>query len=437
MISAAYAPAGPVPPPAPAALLWADPVNTNAIALSANGRYVVVATPGGVSFYGRSSSTPLWTYSLSSFDYTSVAISADGSYVAAASFDPQFPQGRVLFWADAQSLTTEPHNPGTPDPTWSSASLNGPLERRCLAISADGNAVAACGTGPSVFYWAGATGRTASNELTTWDYNFGFLVEAIAISPDGNYVAAVNSGGYVGYWKNAKSLTGRFGSQLPAWSGREAGEVLVDVAISNDGNYVAAAGVGGVHDTMYYWAGALTRSTETESHTWSGGESVGFLSIDMSSSGYSVVAGAEDGVYFWGGARGLTGTPTQTWKYSTTSPAYDVAIDSAGDYMAACTASFATLYLFDNTGSLKWSYEIGADKVSISSDGATLAVGTPTTRTAYLLKTGFQTAAPIGAPVGGFLEPVNKLTVFAPYFALFGAIAAVAVVFVKPWKRDN
>jgi hypothetical protein len=35
------------------------------------------------------------------------------------------------------------------------------------------------------------------------------------------------------------------------------------------------------------------------------------------------------------------------------------------------------------------------------------------------------------APVGGFMEPVNKLAVFAPYLALFGVIGAVAVVFRK------
>ncbi len=39
-----------------------------------------------------------------------------------------------------------------------------------------------------------------------------------------------------------------------------------------------------------------------------------------------------------------------------------------------------------------------------------------------------------GAPVGGFVEPVNKLAVFAPYLALFGVIGAVAVVF---WKRPG
>ena len=41
----------------------------------------------------------------------------------------------------------------------------------------------------------------------------------------------------------------------------------------------------------------------------------------------------------------------------------------------------------------------------------------------------------VGPPVGGFMIPVNKLTVFAPYLALFGIVAAVAVVVWK--KREN
>ncbi len=43
--------------------------------------------------------------------------------------------------------------------------------------------------------------------------------------------------------------------------------------------------------------------------------------------------------------------------------------------------------------------------------------------------------AKMGPPVGGFVEPVNKLGIVAPYLALFGAIAAVAIVVVKPSKK--
>ena len=45
---------------------------------------------------------------------------------------------------------------------------------------------------------------------------------------------------------------------------------------------------------------------------------------------------------------------------------------------------------------------------------------------------------PTSSPVGGVLEPVNHLAVFAPYLALFGVMAAVAIVVVKPRKkREN
>ncbi len=38
-------------------------------------------------------------------------------------------------------------------------------------------------------------------------------------------------------------------------------------------------------------------------------------------------------------------------------------------------------------------------------------------------------------PVGGVVEPVNKLTLFTPYLAVFGVVAAVAVVIVTDRKR--
>lgn len=49
----------------------------------------------------------------------------------------------------------------------------------------------------------------------------------------------------------------------------------------------------------------------------------------------------------------------------------------------------------------------------------------------------YDVPCPTPAAVGGFMEPVNKLTVFAPYLALFG-VMAVVVVAVAPWKkREN
>ena len=48
----------------------------------------------------------------------------------------------------------------------------------------------------------------------------------------------------------------------------------------------------------------------------------------------------------------------------------------------------------------------------------------------------FTTPCPAVA-VGGFVEPVNKLIVFAPYLALLGIVAAAAVMITVPWRKRN
>ena len=41
------------------------------------------------------------------------------------------------------------------------------------------------------------------------------------------------------------------------------------------------------------------------------------------------------------------------------------------------------------------------------------------------------------APVGGLMEPVNKLVIITSYVALFGLVATVTVVIVKTWKKPE
>jgi hypothetical protein len=70
---------------------------------------------------------------------------------------------------------------------------------------------------------------------------------------------------------------------------------------------------------------------------------------------------------------------------------------------------------------------------------------TPTTTMTWTLAGGYQAdweMVGIGlipahslAPVGGFVEPVNKLSIIAPYVTLFALIAVVAAVTVIPWKK--
>jgi hypothetical protein len=249
--------------------------------------------------------------------------------------------------------------------------------------------------------------------------------------------------GVLAYWNNARSLTG---PQQPTWSGQESDEVFVDVAISDDGNYVAVAGAAVFTSTVYYWAGATTRTGTLEPHTWAGGVDVPFTSVDMSCDGDSVIAGsglvigaegAAHSVYFWGGARGLTGNPAPSWIYPTVRGVADVVINDAGTYMAAVDILIPdTVYFFDKQGNLLWQdTDIAGNKLSISCDGGTLAVGTPTFVTAYLLDTGFSSPCCGVEAVGGLVTSRNTLSVLAPYLAVLGfaaaAIVAVAVILKK------
>lgn len=141
MVSTAYALPAPPSVPAPAVLLWTDPIQTQDVAVSRDGQYVAVValvdSTSQVRFYGRSSQTPLWTWS-STEKLFSVAVSADGNCVVAGG------SSHVFFWEDANSRSAS-NNAWT----WVSTSL-GPIQTRNLDISDDGNYVVAGGTGGAV-----------------------------------------------------------------------------------------------------------------------------------------------------------------------------------------------------------------------------------------------------------------------------------------------
>jgi len=259
---------------APPTLIWSSAVFTEDIKLSKDGNYVAIASGNQMRFYGKSSGTPLWTNTLSTGSFHSVAISSDGDCVVAGG------DLHVYFWKNARSLT------GNPSPTWTGVDLTWNINRRCIDISDDGNYVVA-GTHNLVYYWANAKEKSGPNIATTWTYSYPAptVVWALDLSSDGNYVAASYDDRVV-YWKNARTLTG---TQSPAWTSTEPDSTVVDVAISVDGNYVVVASE---HDlSVHYWANAKILTGDPAS-TWWGGVDVSFSSIDLSSDGDSVIAGA-------------------------------------------------------------------------------------------------------------------------------------------------
>lgn len=419
----------------PPTLLWDDAVGTNDVALSKDGNYVAVASGQEVRYYGRDSGIPLWTKQLGSgpFGVISVAISADGDCVAAGTSFPG--GGEVYFWKNSRTRTAS-----TADPTWNSVNLGGGIEYRCLDISDNGNYVVACGTGQWVFYWANAKGRTTTSESTSWKSEYFVNVEAVDLSSDGDYVVAgvYSSSGStpaVAYWKNARSLTGD--PQAYDWLSTEPNNQVVDVSISDDGDYVSAATQADA--SVHYWAGAKSLNGDPSSQWW-GGQDVSFTSIDMSSDGQSVIAGSEGPtpkIYFWSAAGTLTGKPqSPTWTYTADNGIHDVGINALGDFMVAAQSITIPhkVFFFDKVGDLKWSFELDKSShvVSISSNGDTVAVGTQEVTTAYLLDTGYSSLT----PVGGVTTPINKLEMLTPYLMLVGLIAVLSAFYVVRRRKD-
>jgi hypothetical protein len=62
--------------------------------------------------------------------------------------------------------------------------------------------------------------------------------------------------------------------------------------------------------------------------------------------------------------------------------------------------------------------------------------GNPNSMYDFCFRT-YGSEASYSSPVGGFMEPVNKLTVFAPYLALFGLVVTIAIVVTAPWNRPD
>jgi hypothetical protein len=107
------------------------------------------------------------------------------------------------------------------------------------------------------------------------------------------------------------------------------------------------------------------------------------------------------------------------WVYFTLTP---VSVTPDSTYVIRLEATKTTFL---------WDYGVGNPYPR----GVAIESGNPISGQDFTFRTyGSTYTPPIGAPVGGFIEPVNKVAVFAPYLALLGVIGAVAVIY---WKRPD
>ncbi len=268
------------------------------VAISADGAYIAAGS-NGVYLFDKDSGTPLWNYTTDNY-VVSVAISADGEYIAAGSYDEN------VYLFDKDNST----------PLW-----NYTAEDRVLsvAISADGEYIVAGGEDDKVYLF----GKDSSTPL--WNYTTDNRVYAVAISADGEYIAA---GGYDG-----KVYLFDKDSSTPLWN-YTAGSSVWSVAISADGKYIAA----GSWDKKVY---LFDKDSSTPLWSYTTGYFVYSVAISADGEYITADSGApyDDNVYLFD-----KDSSTPLWSYTTGYYVYTVAISADGEYIVSLAAGNVSLF---------------------------------------------------------------------------------------------
>lgn len=325
--------------------------------------------------------------------------------------------------------------------TWRSRDLGGGIERRTIDMSDDGQVVVVGGTGDDVYYFAGCRLRSGFNEDVTWyDYpSQSNEIFAVDLSPDGQFIAVGGSktgpgpGGFVAYYMQAG--TQPF-PKNEVWDARSSiTEVIRDIKVSDDGYSVAAVS-GQILATLHYWRNAASLTGDPQD-TWN--NTLPYACVDTSADGNEVVAGkpvpALCGIHFWANARSLTGiNVSETWSRHEGELVPDVAINNDGTILAAVAArfnakeeDFAYFYMADGSSIGEFQLDSPSDKISMSSDGLTVAVGSMAIDSLYVFK------IQVPEAVGGTII-IGDLQILAP-FLICGAAVTVGLIALTRMRK--
>jgi hypothetical protein len=209
-----------------------DSYETRCLDISDDGNYVVYCGPRddyGIIYYWSDAKTrtetsvsATWKYSADDF-FKAVDLSSNGDFVAAGF-------GRnVGYWKNARTLTGDPQNPD-----WISTKPNDLVVD--LAVSDDGNYVAAAAGLDTVYYWSGAN-HLSGDPSSTWESGLETSFTSIDMSCDGDSVIAGTGHAEVQFWDGA---TGLSDTPPPTWTATtRPGARIEDVEMNDAGTYMA------------------------------------------------------------------------------------------------------------------------------------------------------------------------------------------------------
>jgi len=279
-----------------------------------------------------------WKYSVNGW-VSNVSISSDGKYFVAGGEN-----GLVYLFENSISA-----------PKWT-FKVDG--EINSIAISSDGNYIVAGSSDNRVYLF------NRSRAQPIWNYSTGSSVTSVAISSNGTYIAAASYYNRLYYFHNS--------DPSPIWSYHPGGRdySISSVCISADGKYIAC-GISYRLANSYITLFEQTSSTPLWSH------SVGFDDyirvVDISADGQYIVGGGID--------QKLTllhrSSSTPIWVYDLVYyHVMDIDISADGEYIVL-NGQDSNTYLFHRSSPTPlWTYDKSIGEVSISDDGAYIALST-------------------------------------------------------------
>lgn len=323
-------------------LMWENQTTVgevNSVAISANGNFIAAGrgdTDDKVYLFNSTNNVAKWAY-LVGDAINSVAITSNGSYVVAGSDDKYV----YLF-----------NNTG-PTPMWK---VNTGGKVTSVDISSDGEYfTAGCNDGKSYLF-------NKSSTTPMWTFTTGGQVDSIKISSDGSYVI-------VGSNNQICLLNKFFSSQKTSIWNYTGLNAVNSVAITSDGSYIVA---GSADENLYLFY----RSSSTPIWIYDSGDNVN--SVAISSTGEYIAGGNDNNRVFV--LQRSSSTPL--WTKNVNQPVRSVAISSDGNYIVAGNEN-NRVFLFDKLSSDELlnsnSPQDIVRTVAISADGKKFVAGSDDT----------------------------------------------------------
>lgn len=213
------------------------------VEISADGSYIVAVDESFLYTFSKFSNISLWKFPIDIYSQK-FTLSADGKYIVLAeSFLTDYPRSLHLF------------NRESPIPIWSWV-IGGYITS--VAISDDGSVIAAGGHDASVFTAGGPGGTmylfSSKSLIPIFTHNTPWLIESLSISSDAKSIAAASTirfvcAAIVGYpcpKDEGELYAFNFGSSYSSWS-YDMGNSITSCSISSDGRSILV----GCNETLY------------------------------------------------------------------------------------------------------------------------------------------------------------------------------------------